>query len=144
LTSVTGVQTCALPIYFANTSPCMRLEVSMAMKICIAVLWVMNPCCLAGRYECFEGTYCLHLQGTSEWKRVKCFTFTLKEAVWKQLQRSYHYHVLFNAQNCLTQDSEAQLQSTSSWLTTWETITLSNQLTNWLVNSVVQGLPQAI
>jgi hypothetical protein len=43
----------------------MRSEVSIVTNNCIAVLWVMTPFSLVGRYQCFEETYCVHLQDMS-------------------------------------------------------------------------------
>jgi hypothetical protein len=40
----------------------MRFEVLTVVKMSM-VFWVVTPCGLVGRYQCFGGTYCLHLQG---------------------------------------------------------------------------------
>jgi hypothetical protein len=36
------------------------------VKICIVVFWVMMVCSLTEGYQCFEGTYCLHVPDRSE------------------------------------------------------------------------------
>jgi hypothetical protein len=41
----------------------LRLDVIMAMKMTLLSFWVMMPCRLVGKYQCFGETYCLHLQG---------------------------------------------------------------------------------
>jgi hypothetical protein len=38
------------------------IEVFMAMKIHVVVLRVMTMCTVLGSYQCFGGTYCLHVQ----------------------------------------------------------------------------------
>jgi hypothetical protein len=43
----------------------MRLEVLTMVKISMLVFWVAMQCGPVGRYQHFEGTYCLHLQGLS-------------------------------------------------------------------------------
>jgi hypothetical protein len=42
---------------------CMRTEVLTAVKLSVLVVWVVTPCGLVGRYQCFGGTYCFRLQG---------------------------------------------------------------------------------
>jgi hypothetical protein len=39
---------------------CMSFEVLTAVKM--LVVWILMPRGLAGKYQCFEGTYCLYLQ----------------------------------------------------------------------------------
>jgi hypothetical protein len=36
------------------------------------IFWIVTLCGLLGRYQCFGGTYCLHLQGQSDvvWKWI--------------------------------------------------------------------------
>jgi hypothetical protein len=43
----------------------MRFEVLTAVKMSVLVFRVVTPFELAGRYQRFEGIYCLHLQDTS-------------------------------------------------------------------------------
>jgi hypothetical protein len=40
-----------------------RCEVLTAMKALMLVFWVVKQCGLVGKYQCFGGTYCFHLQG---------------------------------------------------------------------------------
>jgi hypothetical protein len=52
-----------------------------ACKITVLVFWVVTPCELAGRYQRFGGTYCLHLHHRENLKYkllVKCLSGTLK------------------------------------------------------------------
>jgi hypothetical protein len=42
---------------------CSRLEVFVAMKICVEVFWVVTPYNDVVEYQCFGGPWCLHLQG---------------------------------------------------------------------------------
>jgi hypothetical protein len=44
----------------------MRSEAFMAVKIQVMLFWLITPCSLLCRYQCFEGTYYLHAQGKSE------------------------------------------------------------------------------
>jgi hypothetical protein len=44
----------------------MRSETFMAMKIQVMLFWLITPCSLVSRYQCFGGTYYLHVQGKSE------------------------------------------------------------------------------
>jgi hypothetical protein len=44
----------------------MRFEVLPAVKVSMLIFWVVMPCGLTGRYQRFEGTYCLHLLGLNE------------------------------------------------------------------------------
>jgi hypothetical protein len=37
----------------------------------VLVLWVVTPCGLIGRYQCFGGTYCLHLHPW-RWRHYVC------------------------------------------------------------------------
>jgi hypothetical protein len=41
---------------------CVRFEVLTAVKMLMLFFWVVMLCGLVGRYQCFGGTYCLHLQ----------------------------------------------------------------------------------
>jgi hypothetical protein len=36
------------------------------------VFWVVTPCRLMGRYQCFRGTYCFHLQNWSQHEQLYC------------------------------------------------------------------------
>jgi hypothetical protein len=38
------------------------------------ISWVVTSCGLVGRYQCFEGIYCVHLQGTSALKMEAPFS----------------------------------------------------------------------
>jgi hypothetical protein len=44
------------------------MRIFMAVKIYIVVLWVITPCHLVNGSESFEGTYCNHLQGYSDFQ----------------------------------------------------------------------------
>jgi hypothetical protein len=44
----------------------MILEVLMAVKMLILVIWVVTPCRLVGRYQHFRGTYCLFCVATQK------------------------------------------------------------------------------
>jgi hypothetical protein len=44
----------------------MTFEVLTVVKMSMLVFWVVLPRRLVGTYECFGGTYCLHLQGYPE------------------------------------------------------------------------------
>jgi hypothetical protein len=46
-------------------SVCMKYEVFTAMKIHIAIFWVMTPCGLVTGYQHLGRTHCLHSQGKS-------------------------------------------------------------------------------
>jgi hypothetical protein len=39
-----------------------KFEVLTTVKISMLVFWLVTPCELVGRYHCFGGAYCLHLQ----------------------------------------------------------------------------------
>jgi hypothetical protein len=41
----------------------MRFEVSTAVRRMMMFFWVSAPCRFVGRFQRFEETYCLHLQG---------------------------------------------------------------------------------
>jgi hypothetical protein len=41
----------------------MRFEILAAVQISMLILWVVTPFGLVSRYQCFEATYYLHLQG---------------------------------------------------------------------------------
>jgi hypothetical protein len=43
-----------------------RFEVLTAVKTSILVFWVVTPSGFAGRYQRFERTYCLHIQGAED------------------------------------------------------------------------------
>jgi hypothetical protein len=36
------------------------------MNILIIIFWVVTPCCFAGGYQCFRGTYGLHIHFNPE------------------------------------------------------------------------------
>jgi len=40
-----------------------RFEAPEAMRIQVAVFWVVTPCSVVVGYRCFGGPCCLHLQG---------------------------------------------------------------------------------
>jgi hypothetical protein len=40
-----------------------RYKVLTAVNMSMLLFWVVTPYGLVGRYQCFGGTYCLHLQG---------------------------------------------------------------------------------
>jgi hypothetical protein len=44
----------------------MRLAALRAVKIPMLILWVVTTCRLVHRYQRFEGTYKLHVQGETE------------------------------------------------------------------------------
>jgi hypothetical protein len=43
----------------------MRFEILMVVKISMSDFWVVTPCRLASRYQCFRGTYCFPEDGNS-------------------------------------------------------------------------------
>jgi hypothetical protein len=40
-----------------------RFEVLTAVRMTMLLFWVVSPCRLVSRYQHFEETYCLYLQG---------------------------------------------------------------------------------
>jgi hypothetical protein len=46
----------------------------MEVKMLMLLFWVIRPCGIAGRYQCFGGTYFLYLQGiTTQKTTIKKF-----------------------------------------------------------------------
>jgi hypothetical protein len=56
-----------------------RSEVLKAVKMSMLIFWVVTPCALVSRYQCFGGTCCLHLQSI-QWvqggKAVGAWSYT--------------------------------------------------------------------
>jgi hypothetical protein len=61
----------------------MRLEVLTAVKISLLVFWVVMPCGLVGRYQCFGETYChttrMLLFGTHNLRKLIHFCSIMKK-----------------------------------------------------------------
>jgi hypothetical protein len=61
----------------ANLNSETRFEVCTAVKIQVAVFWIMAPCSVVVGYQRFRGPCCLHLQHGSLKRR--CLTTTLND-----------------------------------------------------------------
>jgi hypothetical protein len=45
-----------------------RFEILPAVRMTMLLFWVVKPCKLVGRHQCFGETYCIHLQGVATQK----------------------------------------------------------------------------
>jgi hypothetical protein len=83
------------------------------------VFWVVTPCGLVGRYQCFEVTYYLPLQGWSHFDGGNCFSETLLSTC-KSTRRYYpedqHPH-LHRRENHKSECDEMFLSERRKWRT---------------------------
>jgi hypothetical protein len=72
---------------------CMRFEVLTAVKMLMAVFWVVSPCGPVGRNQCFGRTYCLFLQlwRWCHWFCDQIFSFVSTAFIFNHCQNLKQY-----------------------------------------------------
>jgi hypothetical protein len=61
-------------------------------EISMSVFWVATPCGLAGRHQCFEESYCLHLQDFNSPPKLRYLPTSLNRVTTQHNKADIHRH----------------------------------------------------
>jgi hypothetical protein len=105
-------------VFIENYGPYADYEVFAAMKFQVAVFWVVTPYGVVVGYHCFEGPYCLHLQGevSGAWIEIQVLVIWVvmpcDVVVGHQIFREHHYTTLQSTRSRFVRSLARKLVST--------------------------------